>query len=186
MAQPPQVMDERFIRETGQAARIAELALPVLQELGFDLVRVRFTGQDGTTVQIMIERPGGTVTVEDCAEVSRRLSPLFDAYDPMPGGYNLEVSSPGVDRPLVRPRDFVTWAGQQAKVELKELIDGRRRFKGEIEGFDDGELLLRVELDGYDTPQTIGLAVDLIEEAKLTANDAAIKKALRRSRGNKD
>ncbi len=172
------IMDERFTRETGQAAGIAELAKPVLQELGFDLVRVRLSGQDGTTVQIMFERPEGQVTIEDCTQLSRRLSPVFDAYDPMPGGYNLEVSSPGMNRPLVRPRDFVNWAGHQAKVELKELVDGRRRFKGEIEGFEEGELRLIVELDGYDKPQTIGLSVDLIEEANLTVNDAAIKKAL--------
>ncbi|GBE42497.1 ribosome maturation factor RimP [bacterium BMS3Bbin10] len=171
-------MDERFTRETGQAAAIAELANPVLQELGFDLVQVKLTGQDGATVQILIERPGGAVTIEDCTAVSRRLSPLFDADDPLPGGYYLEVSSPGINRPLVRPRDFVTWAGHQAKVELKELVDGRRRFRGEIEGFEDGELRLKVELDGYDQPQTIGLDVALIAEAKLVANDAAIKAAL--------
>lgn len=177
-AQPPQAMDERYITETGPAAHIAELAKPVLQDLGFDLVRVRVTGQDGTTVQVMIERPEGTVAVEDCAEVSRRLSPLLDAHDPMPGGYNLEVSSPGIDRPLVRPRDFDTFAGHQAKVELKELVDGRRRFKGEIEGYEDGELRLKVELDGYDEPQIIGLDLSLIEEAKLTVDDKVIKQAL--------
>lgn len=176
-------MDERFIRETGQAAGIAELAKPVLQELGFDLVRVRLSGQEGTTVQIMIERPEGQVTIADCTSVSRRLSPVFDAYDPMPGGYNLEVSSPGINRPLVRPRDFVNWAGHQARVELKELVDGRRRFKGEIEGFEDGEVRLKVELDEYDEPQTIGLGVDLIEEARLTVSDAAIKKALAKKPG---
>lgn len=178
-----QHMDERFFSETGQAAGIAELANPVLQELGFDLVRVKLSGQDGNTVQIMIERPDGQVTIEDCTRVSRELSPLFDAYDPMPGGYYLEISSPGIDRPLVRPRDFVTWAGHQARIELKELIDGRRRFKGRIEGFEDGEVLLRVDLDGYDEPQTIGLNVDLIDEAKLTVNDASIKKALRKKPG---
>ena len=108
---------------------------------------------------------------------------MFDAYDPMPGGYNLEVSSPGLNRPLVRPRDFVNWAGHQARVELKELVDGRRRFKGEIEGFEDGELRLKVELDGYDKPQTIGLSLDSIEEAKLMVSDAGIKKALAKKPG---
>ena len=180
MAQSPQGMDERFICETGQAADIAEMALPVLQELGFDLVRVKLTGQDGGTVQIMIERPQGPVTVEDCTTVSRCLSPLFDAHDPLPGGYFLEVSSPGIDRPLVRPRDFLAWAGHQAKVELTELIGGRRRFKGEIEGFEEGELRLRVELDGYDKPQTLGLDVSLIQEAKLTVKNAAIRAALKK------
>ena len=181
--QMTQHMDERFTRETGQAAGIAELANPVLQELGFDLVRVKLSGQDGNTVQIMIERKDRQVTIEDCTAVSRGLSPVFDAYDPIPGGYFLEVSSPGIDRPLVRPRDFVAWAGHQARIELKELVDGRRRFKGRIEGFEDGEVLLRVELDGYDEPQTIGLSVDLIDEAKLTVNDASIKKALRNKPG---
>jgi ribosome maturation factor RimP len=181
--QMTQHMDERFTSETGQAAGIAELANPVLQELGFDLVRVKLSGQDGNTVQIMIERKDGQVTIEDCTAVSRGLSPVLDAYDPIPGGYFLEVSSPGIDRPLVRPRDFVAWAGHQAKIELKELVDGRRRFKGRIEGFEDGEVLLRVELDGHDEPQTIGLSVDLIDEAKLTVNDAYIKKALRKKPG---
>ncbi len=176
-------MDERFIRETGQAAGIAELANPVLQELGFDLVRVRLSGEGGTTVQIMIDRPEGHVTIADCTSVSRRLSPVFDAYDPMPGGYNLEVSSPGINRPLVRPRDIENWVGHQAKVELNELVDGRRRFKGEIEGFEDGELRLKVELDGYDEPQTIGLGIELIEEARLSVNDAAIKSALAKKPG---
>ena len=176
-------MDERFISETGQAAGIAELAKPVLQELGFDLVRVKLSGQDGNTVQIMIERPDGQVTIEDCTTVSRGLSPVFDAYDPIPGGYNLEISSPGIDRPLVRPRDFIAWAGHQARVELKELVDGRRRFKGRIEGFEDGEVLLRVDMDGYDEPQTIGLSVDLISEAKLTVSDTSIKKALSKKTG---
>ncbi len=180
MAQSLQSADERFIRETGAAAAIADLVLPVLAEFGLDLVRVRITGQDGTTVQIMIERPDGAVSIDDCATVSRRLSPLLDAYDPMPGGYNLEVSSPGMNRPLVRPRDFETWAGHQAKVELKELVDGRRRFRGEIEGFADAdrEVRLKVELEEYDGQQTIGLPLDLIEEARLVADDAAVKRAL--------
>lgn len=179
MAQSPLNMDERFFRESGQAAAIAAMALPVLQELGFDLVRVKLTGRDGGTVQIMIERVPGSVTVEDCSEVSRRLSPLFDAHDPLPGGYNLEVSSPGIDRPLVRPRDLLNWAGHQARVEMKQLIDGRRRFKGEIEGFEEGELRLSVELDGHDKPLTIGLDVSLIEEAKLIVDHAALKAALK-------
>ena len=180
MVQSLQSMDERFIRETGTAAAIADMALPVLEEFGLDLVRVRITGQDGTTLQVMIERPGGDVSIEDCASVSRRLSPLFDAHDPMPGGYNLEVSSPGMNRPLVRPRDFENWAGYQVKVELKELVDGRRRFKGEIEGFAEAEreLRLKMDLEGYDEQQTIGLPLDMIEDARLVADDAAMKKAL--------
>lgn len=173
-------MNERFVRETGIAADVAALARPVLEELGFDLVRIRVMGQDGTTVQIMIDSPTGSVSVDDCANVSRRLSPLLDAHDPMPGGYFLEVSSPGLSRPLVRPKDFETWAGHEARIELKELVDGRRRFKGVIDGFDDGEARLKVELEGFDAPQVIGLPVDLIEEAKLSIDDVALKQALKK------
>lgn len=180
MEQAQREKDDRFIRETGVAADVTALARPVLEELGFDLVRTRIMGQDGTTVQIMIDSTAGTISVDDCAEVSRRLSPLLDAHDPVPGGYNLEISSPGMARPLVRARDFVTWAGHEARIELKELIDGRRRFRGIIEGFEDGEARLRVELDGFDEPQIIGVSVDLIEEAKLLIDDAALKQALKK------
>ena len=116
--------DARFIGETGLAAQIAAIAEPVLADLGFRLVRVVLSGRNGSTVQIMAERPDGTITVKECAEISRRLSPVLDAHDPMPGQYTLEVSSPGIDRPLVRPSDFEDWAGYEAKIELKELIGG--------------------------------------------------------------
>ena len=127
---------------------IADLAEPVLEELGFRLVRVKVSGRDGGTVQIMAERPSGEMTVEDCATISRRLSPVLDAYDPMPGTYRLEVSSPGIDRPLVRPSDFALWTGHEAKVELKELVDGRKRFRGVIEGVVKDEVRLKIELEG--------------------------------------
>ncbi len=103
--------DRRFARETGAARAIADLAEPVLEELGFRLVRVKVSGRDGGTVQIMAERPSGEMTIEDCATISRRLSPVLDAYDPMPGQYRLEVSSPGIDRPLVRPERLCVMGG---------------------------------------------------------------------------
>jgi ribosome maturation factor RimP len=162
--------DQRFARETGPARTIADLAEPVLEELGFRLVRVKVSGRDGGTVQIMAERPSGEMTVEDCAIISRRLSPVLDAYDPMPGQYRLEVSSPGIDRPLVRPSDFALWAGHEAKIELTELVDGRKRFRGVIEGVEDDEVRLRMELDGKAEPVTIGLPFSLIGEAKLVAD----------------
>jgi ribosome maturation factor RimP len=162
--------DQRFARETGPARTIADLAEPVLEELGFRLVRVKVSGRDGGTVQIMAERPSGEMTVEDCAIISRRLSPVLDAYDPMPGQYRLEVSSPGIDRPLVRQSDFALWAGHEAKIELKELVDGRKRFRGVIEGVEDDEVRLRMELDGKAEPVTIGLPFSLIGEAKLVAD----------------
>jgi ribosome maturation factor RimP len=167
--------DRRFACETGPARVIADLAEPVLDELGFRLVRVKVSGRDGGTVQIMAERPRGEMTVEDCARISRRLSPVLDAYDPMPGRYRLEVSSPGIDRPLVRPSDFALWAGHEAKVELKELVDGRKRFRGVIEGVAKDEARLRIELDDKAEPVVIGLPFSLISEAKLVADMASFK-----------
>jgi len=159
--------DRRFTRETGPERAVADLAEPVLEELGFRLVRVKISGRDGGTVQIMAERPNGEITVEDCATISRHLSPVLDAYDPMPSTYNLEVSSPGIDRPLVRPSDFAQWVGHEAKVELTEPIDGRKRFKGLIEDVVDEEVHLRIEHDGKTEPIIIGLPFALIGEAKL-------------------
>jgi ribosome maturation factor RimP len=169
MSSPAANADRRFARETGTARVIADLAEPVLEELGFRLVRVKVSGRDGGTVQIMAERPKGEMTVEDCATISRSLSPVLDAYDPMPGQYRLEVSSPGIDRPLVRPSDFALFAGHEAKIELKELVDGRKRFRGVIEGVEADEARLRIELEGTPEPVVIGLPFSLISEAKLVA-----------------
>lgn len=154
---------------------IADLAEPVLSELGFRLVRVKISGRDGGTVQIMAERPSGEMTVEDCATISRALSPVLDAHDPMPGQYRLEVSSPGIDRPLVRPSDFAQWAGYEAKVELKEMVDGRKRFRGVIEGIVGDELRLRIELEGKAEPVVIGLPFALIGEAKLVTDLTSLR-----------
>ena len=170
-------LHERFARESGLAAEIATLAEPVIEELGLRLVRVKISAQGGTTVQIMADRPNGAISVDDCALISRRLSPLLDAHDPIPGGYTLEVSSPGIDRPLVRPSDFEDWVGFEAKIELKELIEGRRRFRGILEGYEDGEARLRVELKDYDEPQIVGLPVSMIGEAKLVMTDSLLKLA---------
>lgn len=167
--------DRRFARETGTERTIADLAEPVLEELGFRLVRVKVSGRDGGTVQIMAERAGGEMSIEDCAVISRSLSPVLDAYDPMPGHYNLEVSSPGIDRPLVRPSDFALWAGHEAKVELNEPVDGRKRFRGVIEGVADDEARLRIELEGKAEPVVIGLPFSLIGEAKLVADIDSFK-----------
>lgn len=173
----------RFIRETGLAADIAELCEPVLAEQELRLVRVTLAGREKTTVQIMAERHDGSISIDDCAELSRNLSPLLDAHDPIPGGYVLEVSSPGIDRPLVRPSDFEDWAGYEAKIELKELLDGRKRFRGTLEGFEDGEVRIEVDLDQVG-PTILGLPVDMIGEAKLVLNDELIREALRRSKAS--
>ena len=167
--------DRRFAKESGAEREIADLAEPVLDELGLRLVRVKVSGRDGGTVQVMADRPDGQMTIDDCATISRKLSPLLDALDPMPGGYRLEVSTPGIDRPLVRPSDFASWAGHEAKVELKELVSGRKRFRGRIEGVGNGEALLRIGLAGQGEPQTIGIPFSLISEAKLVAGEDAVR-----------
>ena len=154
---------------------IADLAEPVIEGLGFRLVRVKVSGRDGGTVQIMAERPRGEMTVDDCATISRRLSSVLDAYDPMPGQYRLEISSPGIDRPLVRPSDFALWAGHEAKVELKEPVDGRKRFRGVIEGVARDEARLKIELEGKAEPVVIGLPFSLISEAKLAVDMEGLK-----------
>ena len=181
-----QASDARFVGETGLAAEIAGLAEPVLADLGFRLVRVVVSGRNGATVQIMAERPEGTITVEECAEISRRLSPVLDVRDPVKGQYTLEVSSPGIDRPLVRPSDFDAWAGYEAKIEMKELISGRKRFRGVLEGIEGEEVRIEVELDQLGR-QVIGLPLGLIDEARLVLTDELIRETLRRTKkGNQD
>ncbi|HWB47202.1 MAG TPA: ribosome maturation factor RimP [Hyphomicrobiaceae bacterium] len=176
-----EAFDTRFISETGMAADIAALVEPMLEQLGFRLVRVAISGRDGTTVQIMAERPDGSISVEDCAEISRNLSPLMDAHDPISGQYTLEVSSPGIDRPLTRPSDFVTWAGHTAKIELKEAVSGRKRFRGVLDGLENGEVRLETDL-GEGGVQTIGLPLGLISEARLVLTDELIRDTLRRAK----
>lgn len=172
---------QRFIRETGLAADIAALVEPTLEDLGFRLVRVQIQGRDGQTVQIMAERAGGTITIEDCEAISRQLSPLLDAHDPLPGSYRLEVSSPGIDRPLVRPSDFEDWAGHEAKIELKEQVGGRKRYRGTLEGFEAGEVRLECTLDQHGT-QVLGFPVEMIGDAKLVLTDDLVREALRRAK----
>jgi ribosome maturation factor RimP len=173
--------DRRFIRETGVAAAVAALVGPVLEHLGFRLVRVQVVGRDGQTVQIMVDRPAGTVSVDDCEAISRDISPLLDAHDPMSGSYRLEISSPGIDRPLVRPSDFATWVGHEAKIELKEPINARKRYRGVIEGFDNGEVRLMCEAAQLGR-QVQRIPVDLIAEARLVMTEALIRETLRRAK----
>jgi ribosome maturation factor RimP len=167
----------RFVREDGLAAAIAALAEPIITELGYRLVRVKISG---STVQIMADRAGGAFAIEDCTAISRRLSPVMDLHDPMPGGYFLEVSSPGIDRPLVRPSDFEDWAGFEAKIELRELLDGRRRFRGVLDGYEDGEARLKMTVEGMEGEQVVGLPVALIQEARLVMTDELIRASLSR------
>jgi ribosome maturation factor RimP len=174
------VSEARFISETGVAAEIAALVEPALNDMGFRIVRVTISGRNGTTLQIMAERPDGTLTVEDCAEISRQLSPLLDAHDPISGHYTLEISSPGIDRPLARPSDFAAWAGHEAKVETRELVGGRRRFRGVLKGLEGDDVHIEVPPD-QGGPE-VALPIGLIAEARLVLTDELIRDTLRRTK----
>jgi ribosome maturation factor RimP len=174
------ISEARFISETGVAAEIATLIEAPLADLGFRLVRVTVSGRNGTTVQVMAERPDGTMTVEDCVLVSRNISPLMDAHDPVSGQYALEISSPGIDRPLARASDFEAWAGHEAKIEMKELVEGRKRFRGLLNGRsgDDVSVTLAADQGGG----TVNLPIGGIAEARLVLTDELIRDTLRRTK----
>src|SRR3954467_6142322 len=131
--------EPRLITEQGMASRVAAIAAPVLTGLGYRLVRVRVSGTQGCTVQIMAERPDGTMAIEDCEAASRALSPVFDTEDPIEREYRLELSSPGIDRPLARLAAFQRYAGHEAKVEMAVPVEGRKRFRGILLGV-EGEM----------------------------------------------
>src|SRR5215469_15368300 len=136
--------EPRLISEPGRAARVAAVVEPVLASLGYRLVRIRITGEAGCTVQIMAERPDGSMTIEDCEAASRALSPVLDVADPIESAYRLEISSPGIDRPLVRRSDFDRYAGHVAHIEMTVPIDGRRRFRGQLLGTTGDNVRIRM------------------------------------------
>lgn len=176
-----EVSTARFMLETGLAAEFAQLAEPVLDDMGFRLVRVSVSGATERIVQIMAERPDGSINVDDCEAISKGLSPVLDVADVLSGKYRLEISSPGIDRPLVRPSDFEDWAGYEAKIETKEPVDGRKRFKGELEGFEDGEVRIAADA-GKLGIQHLGFPINLIADAKLVLTDDLIREALSRAK----
>ena len=168
----------------GPAAPLLSLMVPVVQDSGLELLRIRITGQDGEQVlQIMADRDEGMITVEDCERISRAISAVLDVEDPLKGQYILEVSSPGMARPLCRPKDFIRWAGFEAKLELSRAFDGRKRFRGVLSGYEDGEVLMDVPLDGHDETPTLGFKFEDISEARLVANDEMIADAFKRQKG---
>jgi len=171
-------MDERLKRETGPALRVAALAEPLLQDMGLRLVRVKMSGP---TLQIMAERPDGTFTIEDCEKVSRAISPILDVEDVVPTRYHLEVSSPGIDRPLVRASDFETWKGHETKIEMAVPVAGRKRFRGELEGYHDGEVRLYIDDPQVgNEPLLVGVPFADIATAQLVLTDELIEAARRR------
>lgn len=176
--------EPRLITEPGRAARVAALVEPVLAAFGYRLVRIRISGFAGCTVQIMAERPDGTMSIEDCEAASRALSPVLDAADPIDSAYRLEISSPGIDRPLVRRSDFDRYAGHVAQVEMQAPVDGRRRFRGELVGTDGAFARIRHGDGTANTNSEVLLPIDDMMEAKLVLTDALISQSLRKSKLN--
>lgn len=177
------IEDDRIVRESGIDARIAAIILPVLRGMGFRLVRVRLSGQNGLTLQIMCERDDGTMTVEDCEEVSRAVSPALDVADPVEKAYHLEVSSPGIDRPLVRKSDFTTWIGHLVKMETSIMVADRKRFKGKIAEANETDVLIVRDVPAYGEEPTVRVPYETVADARLILTDDLIRDAL--SKDNK-
>jgi ribosome maturation factor RimP len=170
--------DQRLAREQGPAQRVAALAEPVLASMGFRLVRIKMFG---STVQIMAERPDGTFTIDDCEQFSRAFSPMLDVADVISSRYHLEVSSPGIDRPLVRPQDFEDWDGHDAKIEMAVPVAGRKRFRGILEGYHDGEVRLYIDNpEGGSEKLLVGIPFKDIADAHLVLTDELIAAAKER------
>ena len=174
------ILDTHLVAPSGVARRVFDLLRPSAEGIGFEIVRIRFGLQDGQTLQIMAERADGSMSVEDCEELSRTLSAVLDVEDPIPGEYNLEVSSPGIDRPLTRPKDFERWQGFDVKIELSEPMSGRKRFRGLLQGVEGGEVLVECDIEGYSEPQVLGLPFRKLSEAKLVMSDDLIRESLKR------
>ena len=174
--------DDRIIRETGIDARIAAIVEPVLTAIGFRLVRVRLTGQNGLTLQIMAERNDGTMDVDGCEEVSRAVSPALDVEDPIEKAYHLEVSSPGIDRPLVRKSDFEAAKGHLVKMETAVLVAERKRFRGRIAETDAGGVTIDRDQASYGDAPSVRVPYDAIADARLILTDDLIRESLRKDK----
>jgi ribosome maturation factor RimP len=174
--------ERRLIVEPGLAARVAAIVEPALESIGYRLVRVRVSGLDGCTVQVMAERPDGTMTIDDCEAASRALSPVLDVADPIDRGYRLEISSPGIDRPLVRRSDFERHAGNLVKVEMAVAVEGRKRFRGQLLGVEGQAARVRRDDAPAGEPADVLLPIEEMAEAKLVLTDALIAEALRRGK----
>ncbi len=178
--------DKRYIAQTGIEARIANIVTPIAKDMGFDLVRVKILPDNGTTLQIMAEDKNGNFSIADCTKLSRELSPVFDVEEPLTGAYHLEISSPGIDRPLVRARDFARYIGHEAKIELVDMINGRKRFRGEIVKSDEKTVTIKLcdALPNTDPNHQLKLAQ--IGEAKLIMSDRLLKEAKIKQQNNVD
>lgn len=174
--------DDRIIKETGVEARIAQIIAPALRGGGFRLVRIRLTGQNGLTLQIMAERPDGTMTVEDCEELSRLVSPVLDVEDPIEKAYHLEVSSAGIDRPLVRKSDFEVAKGHLVKIETSMMVADRKRFRGRIGEVDEDGVTIERDQASYGDEPTVKVPFEALAEARLILTDDLVRDALQKDK----
>lgn len=183
-AAPHDPLDEpRLSEEHGVALQVARLAAPVLRDLGFRLVRIKISAQDGATLQVMAERPDGTMDVDGCEAISEALSPVLDVEDPVKTEYRLEISSPGIDRPLMRVSDFRRAVGFEAKVEMSRMVEGRKRFRGRLDAVDDDSgvpILCLTRFDGKPgDPEVVRLSLADVEDGRLVLTDDLIRESLR-------
>lgn len=166
-------MTNDLIAKSAMDRRMAEILTPVIEDMGYELVRVRVMGGKTATLQVMADKPNGGIEVDDCAEISTAVSAVLDVEDPITDAYTLEVSSPGIDRPLTRLKDFEEFEGYEAKLETSELIDGRKRFKGVLAGVEGDEVLINIDAG------TVGLKFEWLSDAKLVLTDDLIRDMLK-------
>ncbi|UXN02585.1 MULTISPECIES: ribosome maturation factor RimP [unclassified Bartonella] len=176
------INEPRLFEEIGVEARVNAVIAPVLKPLGYRIVRINLSGLNGLTLQIMAERADGTMTIDDCEIVSRTVSPVLDVEDVIERKYHLEVSSPGIDRALVRKSDFVNWRGHIAKVETSEMVDGRRKFRGHIESVDGDGFTIRTDKAAYGEALSVKIGFNLLSDARLILTDDLIRDALRKDK----
>src|ERR1700761_8471166 len=174
--------EPRLVVEPGVAARVSAVAAPVLQQMGYRLVRIKISGEAGCTVQIMAERPDGSMQIDDCEAISRALSPVLDIADPIERAYRLEISSPGIDRPLVRRSDFERHAGHLVKIEMAVAHQGRKRFRGTLVGVEGDAVKLRRDDARAEEDVDVLLAMEDISEAKLVLTDELVAESMRRGK----
>jgi ribosome maturation factor RimP len=174
--------EPRLVVEPGAAARVSAVAAPVLQGMGYRLVRIKISAEVGCTVQVMAERPDGTMQIEDCEAISRALSPVLDIADPIDRAYRLEISSPGIDRPLVRRSDFERYAGHLVKIEMAVAHRGRKRFRGTLKGVEGSAIRLHRDDAKADEDLDVVLVMEDIAEARLVLTDELIAESMRRGK----
>jgi ribosome maturation factor RimP len=174
--------EPRLVVEPGVAARVSAVAGPVLQGMGYRLVRIKISAEAGCTVQIMAERPDGTMQIEDCEAISRALSPVLDIADPIEKAYRLEISSPGIDRPLVRRSDFERYAGHLVKIEMAVAHQGRKRFRGHLAAVEGDTVRLHRDDIRSDEDADVLLVMEDISDARLVLTDELVAESMRRGK----